>query len=94
MGYKPTVLSRSIEDCGTLCSPLIPWNMGGAFVSSSLGVPTLLYAPVAFACWLSPVIGLIWAATGRFMPRVESPSPDETDGAFQSNPSAENNRPW
>jgi len=94
MGYKPTVLSRSIEDCGTLCSPLIPWNMGGAFVSSSLGVPTLLYAPVAFACWLSPVIGLIWAATGKFMPRVESPSPVETDGVFQPNPSAENNRPW
>ena len=81
MGYKPTVLSRSIEDCGTLCSPLIPWNMGGAFVSSSLGVPTLLYAPVAFACWLSPLIGLIWAATGRFMPRVEQV---EDEGAAES----------
>jgi NhaC family Na+:H+ antiporter len=71
MGYKPTVLSRSIEDCGTLCSPLIPWNMGGAFVSSTLGVPTIFYAPVAFACWLSPLLGLIWAATGRFMPKIE-----------------------
>ncbi|MGP0174439.1 Na+/H+ antiporter NhaC [Pseudomonas sp. NCHU5208] len=82
MGYKPTVLSRSIEDCGTLCSPLIPWNMGGAFVSASLGVPTVLYAPVAFACWLSPVFGLIWAATGKFMPRLEVQS-DKRSAAIE-----------
>lgn len=71
MGYKPTVLSRSVEDCGTLCSPLIPWNMGGAFVSTTIGVPTVLYAPFAFACWLSPMIGLLWALLGKFMPRTD-----------------------
>lgn len=82
MGYKPTTLSRSIEDCGTLCSPLIPWNMGGAFVSSAIGVPTVLYAPVAFACWLSPLFGLLWAALGWFMPRIDADeavqAPEET----------------
>ena len=69
-GLSTTNLSRSVEDGGTLVSPLIPWNVGGAFVSSTLGIPTLVYAPVAFACWLSPLFGLLWAATGWFVPKA------------------------
>ena len=49
-GLSTTNLSRSIEDGGTLVSPLIPWNVGGAFVAGTLGIPTLAYAPFAFAC--------------------------------------------
>ncbi len=70
MGLSTTNLSRSIEDGGTLISPLIPWNVGGAFVAGTLGIPTLVYAPVAFACWLSPLFGLLWAATGWFVPNA------------------------
>jgi Na+:H+ antiporter, NhaC family len=66
-GLSPRVLSRSIEDGGTLISPLIPWNVGGAFVAGTLGVETLAYAPFAFACWTSLLFGLAWAALGRFM---------------------------
>ncbi|PMR70468.1 Na+/H+ antiporter NhaC [Halomonas heilongjiangensis] len=69
-GLSTTVLSRSIEDGGTLISPLIPWNVGGAFVAGTLGVETLAYAPVAFACWLSMLFGLLWAATGWFVPKA------------------------
>ncbi len=69
-GLSTTNLSRSVEDGGTLISPLIPWNVGGAFVSGTLGIPTLAYAPVAFACWLSPLFGLLWAATGWFVPKA------------------------
>lgn len=65
-----TNLSRSVEDGGTLVSPLIPWNVGGAFVAGTLGIETLLYAPFAFACWLSPCFGLLWAATGWFVPKA------------------------
>lgn len=65
-----TNLSRSVEDGGTLVSPLIPWNVGGAFVAGTLGIETLLYAPFAFACWLSPCFGLLWAATGHFVPNA------------------------
>lgn len=65
-------LSRSVEDGGTLISPLVPWNAGGAYVTGVLGIETLVYAPFAFACWLSPVIGLIWAATGRFVPKASA----------------------
>jgi len=73
MGYKRTTLTRSIEDCGTLLSPLIPWNMGGSFVAATLGIATLTYAPFAFACWLSPLFGLLWLALDKFIPR-EAPS--------------------
>ena len=69
-GLSVTNLSRSLEDGGTLFSPLVPWNVGGAFVSGTLGIPTLAYAPVAFACWLSPLFGLLWAATGWFVPKA------------------------
>ncbi|RTQ97799.1 Na+/H+ antiporter NhaC, partial [Halomonas nitroreducens] len=53
------------------------WNAGGAFVISALGlgivegnVVNLLYIPLAFACWLSPVIGLLYAQTGLFSPKA------------------------
>ena len=69
MGYKRTTLTRSIEDCGTLLSPLIPWNMGGSFVAATLGAATLTYAPYAFVCWISPLIGLLWLILNKFIPR-------------------------
>lgn len=80
MGYKRTTLTRSIEDSGTLLSPLIPWNMGGSFVAATLGIATLTYAPFAFACWLSPLFGLLWAFLNKFIPR-EEPSIDKLDTA-------------
>jgi len=76
-GYSKLNLSRAVEEGGTLISPLIPWNAGGAFVITALGLgiaegnfENLLYIPLAFACWLSPLIGLIYAALGRFSPKI------------------------
>ena len=80
MGYKRTTLTRSIEDSGTLLSPLIPWNMGGSFVAATLGIATLTYAPFAFACWLSPLFGLLWAFLDKFIPR-EEPTVEKLDTA-------------
>jgi len=75
MGRSTLNLSRAIEEGGTLMSPLIPWNAGGAFVISALGLgvidgnfENLLYIPLAFACWLTPVIGITYAWTGLFSP--------------------------
>jgi NhaC family Na+:H+ antiporter len=77
MGYSTLNLSRAIEEGGTLMSPLIPWNAGGAFVISALGLgvidgnfENLLYIPLAFACWLTPVIGISYAWLGLFSPRA------------------------
>lgn len=70
LGFERTTLSRTLEDCGTAVSPLIPWNMGGGFVTATLGVPTVLYAPFAIFCWLSPLFGILYAFTGWFVPRT------------------------
>jgi NhaC family Na+:H+ antiporter len=53
---KPVVLSTVIADSGTIFSPLVPWNVHGAFVAGAMGVGVLSYAPYAFMCYLSVVI--------------------------------------
>ncbi|MDH3923019.1 MAG: Na+/H+ antiporter NhaC [Xanthomonadales bacterium] len=77
LGYSKLNLSRGVEEGGTLISPLVPWNAGGAFVITALGLgiaegntENLLYIPLAFACWLSPVFGLVYAWLGIFSPKI------------------------
>lgn len=88
LGYSRLNLSRAIEEGGTLVSPLIPWNAGGAFVMAALGLSVgagdysaLLYAPLAFACWLSPVIGIFYAQFGLFSLKAE---PEKAEAVTQS----------
>jgi len=69
-GLSASNASRIIEDGATMSAPLIPWNSGAVFVSGTLGVPTILYAPFAFANWITPIFDLIWGYTGYFMPKV------------------------
>ncbi len=57
-GLAPQNLSRALEDAGTVTSVLIPWNSGGAYNASVLGVPTLTYAPYCFFNILSPIVSL------------------------------------
>ncbi|BDD03173.1 NhaC family Na+:H+ antiporter [Aureibacter tunicatorum] len=57
---KPEVLSRSLEDAGTVTSVLIPWNTCGAYQASVLGVATMAYAPYCFFNLLSPIVNIIF----------------------------------
>ncbi len=59
-GLAPESLSRTLEDAGTMTSPLVPWNTCGAFMAASLGVATFDYAPWAFLCLLTPVIAVVY----------------------------------
>lgn len=63
-GLKLKNLSRTVEDAGTMTSPLVPWNTCGAFMYATLGVSALAYAPFAFLCLLSPIFAIIYAWTG------------------------------
>ena len=63
-GLHEKNLSRSLEDAGTMTSPLVPWNTCGAFMATTLGVATLAYAPFAFLNLLNPVIALVYGFTG------------------------------
>jgi NhaC family Na+:H+ antiporter len=60
-GLKPEVLSRTLEDSGTVTSVLVPWNTGGATQARVLGVPTMEYLPFAFFNILSPLMTLLFA---------------------------------
>ncbi|KJZ16065.1 sodium:proton antiporter [Marinomonas sp. S3726] len=91
LGYSRLNLSRAIEEGGTLVSPLIPWNAGGAFVMGALGLSVaggdysaLLYIPLAFACWLSPAIGILYAQTGWFCKTAEAEESETNSQAQQS----------
>ena len=54
-------LSRTLEDSGTITSPLIPWNTCGAYMSASLGVATFSYLPFCFFNIVNPIIAIIYA---------------------------------
>ncbi len=58
---KPELLSRSLEDGGTVTSVLVPWNTCGAVNSSVLGVATLSYLPFAFFNLISPLMSIFFA---------------------------------
>lgn len=63
-GFAPQVLSRAAADAGTVTSPLVPWNSCGAFMAAVLGVPTLVYLPFCFFNILSPILTVLYGATG------------------------------
>ncbi|HHJ09646.1 MAG TPA: Na+/H+ antiporter NhaC [Bacteroidetes bacterium] len=73
-GYKPELLSRTLEDAGTVTSVLIPWNTGGATQATVLGVPTLTYLPYAFFNLISPFMSIFIAAINYKIRRF---NPDE-----------------
>lgn len=71
----PQTLSRTLEDSGTIISPLIPWSLCGAYMAGTLGVSTMEYLPYAFFCWLCPIIAIIYGFTGKFLWKTgEKPS--------------------
>jgi NhaC family Na+:H+ antiporter len=63
-GLHPRMLSRSLEDAGTLTSVLIPWNTCGAYNSGVLGVPTVEYLPYAFLNYLNPLMAILLTYLG------------------------------
>ena len=60
-GLKPEVLSRTLEDAGTVTSVLVPWNTGGATQARVLGVATVSYLPYAFFNLISPLMTMAFA---------------------------------
>ena len=70
-GLDARNLSRTIEDSGTLTSPLVPWNTCGAYMAGTLGVATLAYLPFAFLNLINPLIAIIYGFTGFTIKRIE-----------------------
>jgi len=57
-------LSRTLEDSGTVIVPLIPWSAAGAYMTATLGVPTVEYLPWAILNYMGVVFAIILAITG------------------------------
>jgi NhaC family Na+:H+ antiporter len=70
-GIHPKNLSRSLEDSGTLTSPLIPWNTCGAYMIATLGLAPWTYVPYCFLNLINPVIAVIYGYTGFSIEKVE-----------------------
>jgi Na+:H+ antiporter, NhaC family len=69
-GLHPKVLSRTLEDSGTVTSVLVPWNTCGAYMSGVLGVATLTYLPFCFFNLVSPLMTVLHGAMGWRIARI------------------------
>lgn len=77
LGVSRTVLSRTLEDSGTVWVPIIPWSAAGLYFANLLGVPTLAYAPWAIMCYTGFLFAWLYAFTDTFIFGVEEGSTTE-----------------
>ena len=75
----PKNLSRTLEDAGTITSPLVPWNTCGAYMSASLGVATFAYLPFCFFNLANPIVAVIYALFNFKIEKLDEPLLDSTD---------------
>ena len=70
------LMSRSLEDGGTVTSVLVPWNSCGMTQSRVLGVATTIYAPYTLFCWISPLMSVIAAFVKQYIMKKEDQESD------------------
>jgi NhaC family Na+:H+ antiporter len=80
-GLSRLNLSRTLEDSATLTSALIPWNTCGAYMSATLGIATLSYAPFTFFNYLCPIIAVIYGYANIAQKPLEVEVEVEVDAA-------------
>ena len=76
MGIAPEVLSRTLEDAGTLGSVIVPWGIPALFLMGALSVDAS-FIPYVFLSLISPLFAILYAATGfAFRREARDPSVD------------------
>jgi NhaC family Na+:H+ antiporter len=73
-GLDSVNLSRTLEDGGTITSPLIPWNTCGAYMSGVLSVSTGQYWVYCFFNLINPVLAIIYAYLGIKILKLTPPT--------------------
>lgn len=63
-GIPRKVLSRSLEDSGTMIECLVPWHTTAIFLGATLGVPVSQYWQWQFLSLINIVVAVILAVTG------------------------------
>ncbi len=77
-GLHEKNLARTLEDAGTITSPLVPWNTCGAYMAATLGVPTLAYLPFCFFNLINPFVALAYGYLGIRIAPAEGGAPAGT----------------
>ncbi len=65
MGLSRNMMSRTLEDCGTLWAVMFPWTGCGAYQMGVLGIHPFTYFPYAFVNLLNPIYAAITGMLGR-----------------------------
>lgn len=60
----PEILSRCLEDSGTMAGPMIPWHGYGVYMAGTLGVAWSAFFPYLFLLYLTPIFSIIYGFTG------------------------------
>lgn len=63
-GLHPVVLSRTLEDSGTITSPLIPWNTCGAFMFAAMALTSYDYIFYCFFNLINPIVAVTYGYLG------------------------------
>lgn len=53
-----SVLSRTMEDSGTMVGAVIPWDVAALYYASVLGVSMVDYGPYTFIAWMTPFVSV------------------------------------
>ena len=70
-GLHQKNLARTLEDAGTITSPLVPWNTCGAYMAATLGVATFAYLPFAFFNLINPLVSVAYGFSGITIKKLE-----------------------
>ncbi|MDD7593145.1 MAG: Na+/H+ antiporter NhaC [Peptoniphilaceae bacterium] len=65
LGLARNMMSRTLEDAGTLWAVMFPWTACGAYQARTLGISPLQFFPFAFVNLLNPIYALATAWFGR-----------------------------
>lgn len=65
LGLARNMLSRTLEDAGTLWAVMFPWTACGAYQMRTLGISPFYYFPFAFVNLLNPIYAAVTAYLGR-----------------------------
>ena len=80
LGIDRKVLSRSLEDTGTMMENMAPWTPSGVFMASALGVSALEYAPWQFLSLTNIIVAYLFAITGiAIFKKKNTIKTDQTD---------------
>lgn len=67
----PEVLSRTLEDAGTLSGPMIPWHGYCVYMAGTLGVAWSVFFPYLFLLYLTPLFSIFYGFSGISIKHVE-----------------------